>query len=145
MAYVSTCVFQCSNWTNSFQNCELVQFIQLKDSFIWTSAWMTDPSLLITSAPPRPVLRDGPSSTATLTRKQEVSLRRLCLEHTQPTHSYLFSNAPCPFCTQYNIQYTIQHILLDCPLFMQARQTTGIANSLQEMLLHFLRLINFSL
>ncbi len=67
---------------------------------------------------------------------------------------YLLSNTPRPFCTQCNIQYTIQHILLDCPLFMLARQTAGITNSFQQIfsssqpsvksLLHFLRLINFS-
>ncbi len=32
---------------SSFQNCELVQFVQLKVSFNWTSSWTTGPSLLI--------------------------------------------------------------------------------------------------
>ncbi len=36
-----------NEWTSSFQNCELVQFIQLKGSFNWTSSRMTDPSLIL--------------------------------------------------------------------------------------------------
>ncbi len=35
-----------NDWTSSFQNFELVQFVQLKDSFNRTNSWMTDPSLL---------------------------------------------------------------------------------------------------
>ncbi len=42
----STVVHQVNEWTCSFQNCELVQFVQSKDLFNLTSSWMTDPSLL---------------------------------------------------------------------------------------------------
>ncbi len=41
----SRVVHHVSEWTSSFQNYELVQFVQLKDSFSWTSSWTTDPSL----------------------------------------------------------------------------------------------------
>ncbi len=42
----SKVVHPVNEWIGSFQNCELVQFVQLKDSFNWTSSWTTDPSLL---------------------------------------------------------------------------------------------------
>ncbi len=40
-----------SEWTSSFQNCELVQFVQLKDSFNWTSSRTIDPSLVFIEQP----------------------------------------------------------------------------------------------
>ncbi len=40
-----TAVHQVNKWTSSFQNCAIVQFVQLKDLFSWTSSWTTDSSI----------------------------------------------------------------------------------------------------
>ncbi len=41
-------VHRVNEWISSFQNCELLQFVQLKYSFYWTSSWTTDPLLTCT-------------------------------------------------------------------------------------------------
>ena len=54
-------------------------------------------------------------------RQWEVVLARLRMGHTRLTHGYLMERKPVPLCNQCNVQLTVQHILIDCPLYTQQR------------------------
>ena len=61
------------------------------------------------------------SSSVNKNRQWEVVLTRLRVGHTRLTHGYLMEGKPAPLCNHCNIQLTVQHILINCPLYTQQR------------------------
>ena len=54
-------------------------------------------------------------------RSDEIKFTRLRLGHTRLTHEYHYNNNPPPICPLCEIDLTIEHILLICPLYYQKR------------------------
>ena len=71
--------------------------------------------------PIKPVLAHWPS-TQQNTRLKEIVLARLRLGHTKLTHSHIIENRPPSACHRCKTRYTIQHFLLECPLYNIQRQ-----------------------
>ena len=54
-------------------------------------------------------------------RIKEVVLARLRIGHTRLTHEYILDRGPPSSCLQCNVPLSIEHIIIDCPLFLQQR------------------------
>ena len=69
-------------------------------------------------------------------RYTEVVLTRLRIGHTRLTHGYLMSNPhdPIPECSQCKSTLTVEHFLLECPIFNQQRILCFGNNCLKEVL-----------
>ena len=74
--------------------------------------------------------RPSPSRRGTLkkwasgscdSRIKEVVLARLRIGHTRLTHEYILDRGPPSSCLQCNVPLSIEHIIIDCPLFLQQR------------------------
>ena len=69
------------------------------------------------------------SSSYQNTRRKETLLSRLRIGHTKLTHDFLFNDLPPPSCNQCNVRITVQHFLLDCPIFrLERRHLTAYIN-----------------
>lgn len=67
-------------------------------------------------------------------RKESVLITRLRIGHTKFTHSYLFlSPRVIPICETCNVQITINHVLIDCPKYSQARVISQISDDLRTI------------
>ena len=51
-------------------------------------------------------------------RQWEVVLARLRLGHTRVTHKHLMEKGPVPRCANCNVELTVEHILIECSLYM---------------------------
>ncbi len=81
-----------------------------------------------------------------LCRKDQVTITRIRSEHTRLTHLYLINQNTPPICNICNEQITIIHIIQECPMYNQSRQTILqnfnsdallYSSSLQEKILNF--------
>jgi hypothetical protein len=66
-------------------------------------------------------------------RRDEVALHRRRIGHTYLTHSYLLKRENNPDCINCNCMLTIQHILIECPVYSVARLKYFQVNSLHEL------------
>ena len=66
-------------------------------------------------------------------RKDDVIVTRLRIGHSYYTHSHLLCNTPCPVCTHCRTEISVKHILLDCPMFDNHRQSLQHSNSLFDL------------
>lgn len=73
-------------------------------------------------------------SSSTLSRKQDILLRRLRIGHTALTHTHLLKGDPRPVCASCNVPLSVQHILLQCPQFTSARRQTNLSSNLPDIL-----------
>lgn len=71
--------------------------------------------------PIKPILGHW-SSGQQNTRLKEIVLARLRLGHTKLTHSHIFEGRPPSTCHTCKVRYTIEHFLLECPLYTAQRQ-----------------------
>ena len=55
-------------------------------------------------------------------KQWEVILARLRLGHTRVTHKHLMEKGPVPQCANCNVALTVEHILIECSLYMNERQ-----------------------
>ena len=69
----------------------------------------------------KPTLGHWPSAHQN-TRLKEILLARLRLGHTKITHSHIIEQRPPSSCHRCRTRYTIQHFLLECPLYNVQRQ-----------------------
>ena len=56
-----------------------------------------------------------------LQRKWETTLCRLRIGHTRFSHEFLLDRSPPPFCEDCLVPLTVQHILVECPSFIDLR------------------------
>ncbi|WP_411025544.1 hypothetical protein, partial [Salmonella sp. s55004] len=63
-------------------------------------------------------------------RKEDVTITRLRIGHSYFTHSHLLSNFPHPVCTSCQADISINHLLLDCSLFVDHRRILYPSNSI---------------
>ena len=68
------------------------------------------------------------------TRREETTLTRLRIGHTQLTHSFILKEEPPPKCPCGN-QYSIKHILIECTKLNHTRKKFYKANSMKELFL----------
>ena len=66
------------------------------------------------------------------TRREETTLTRLRIGHTQLTHSFILKKEPPPKCQRGN-QYSIKHILIECTNLNHNRKKFCKANSMKEL------------
>ena len=66
---------------------------------------------------------EGWSSCRRAIRREEIVLCRLRLGHTRYTHSYLIDKTPEPECDRCRCLITVQHILIDCPIYQNKRRS----------------------
>jgi hypothetical protein len=66
-------------------------------------------------------------------RHDQIVLLQCRIGHTKITHSYLLMNDNAPFCVACNGNFTVQHFLLECHDFSQARNRFYHVNSLKEL------------
>ena len=91
--------------------------------------------------PPRNKLRSikqevRPWRHGRLDRTTEVTLARLRLGHTRITHCHLMErpNGPEPICTGCQVNLTVQHMLVECPLVAPQRRITIGTEPLNKVL-----------
>jgi hypothetical protein len=79
-----------------------------------------------------PPLDMSPSLSLSNGHDQTVLLR--CrIVNTKITHSYLLTNDNAPFCEACNENVTVNHFILECHDFSQARNRFYCVNSLKEL------------
>ena len=69
-----------------------------------------------------------------ITRKEEVSLCRFRIDHTRITHSHLLNKTPPPLYQSCSVQITVQHLLIECPLYQNYRIKFDIPSSINSLL-----------
>lgn len=62
------------------------------------------------------------------------AITRLRIGHTRLTHSYLINKEPPPNCSSCCIPLSIQHLLIDCPSFLDERLAANVSGTLEEVL-----------
>ncbi|KAE9525443.1 hypothetical protein AGLY_014243 [Aphis glycines] len=67
-----------------------------------------------------------------INRKNEVILNRLRIGHTKLTHGHLMAKTDPPLCPTCNTNYSIKHIITQCPNFNEARKDFNIPDNLYE-------------
>ncbi|KAG5886320.1 hypothetical protein JTB14_034783 [Gonioctena quinquepunctata] len=67
-------------------------------------------------------------------KRERVALTRLRIGHTHITSSYLLCGSRPPICDTCEVQLTVEHLLLVCPLYAQARNDCSIPDTLQRFL-----------
>ena len=68
-----------------------------------------------------------------LTRKEQVVLSRIRIGHTRLTHSYLMSKEEPPQCDYCKTALTVEHIMVDCHKFNNAREQNLIGSTIEEI------------
>ncbi len=91
---------------------------------------------------------------SSISRREEVSLRRLRLGHTSPTHSFLLKKEPRPSCPKCNAPFTVSHILVECPNLAIYRSQLNLPGNVADLLdttpaatakvLQFIRLVQLT-
>ena len=71
------------------------------------------------------------------TRREETTLTRLRIGHTQRTHSFILEEEPLLKCPCGN-QYSIKHILIECTKLNHTRKKFYLAHSIKELFLKML-------
>ena len=69
----------------------------------------------------KPVLRYWTTSFHK-SRHKEVILARLRIGHTRLTHGHLMKNEPAPLCQRCRVIVSVQHVLIECPLYHEQRR-----------------------
>ncbi|KAE9528885.1 hypothetical protein AGLY_012460 [Aphis glycines] len=72
-----------------------------------------------------------------INRKNEVILNRLRIGHTKLTHGHLMAKTDPPLCPTCNTNYSIKHIITQCPNFNEARKDFNIPDNLYEAIRSF--------
>lgn len=70
--------------------------------------------------------------TSKLNRRDQVITTRLRIGHTKLTHSYLLNKTDPPKCDRCDQLLTINHLILQCPSFRQARTSNKITDNLKD-------------
>nr|CAI5842026.1 unnamed protein product [Callosobruchus analis] len=70
-----------------------------------------------------------------LTRREQVVLTRLRIGHTFLTHSHLLLGNPPETCRRCEVLLTLNHIFLECSLYMVATVLFSLPNSIKDCLL----------
>jgi hypothetical protein len=60
-------------------------------------------------------------------------LTRCRIGHSRLTHSYLLNNEERPECIPCNANFSLKHVLIDCVVVADVRQTFYNANSLSNL------------
>ena len=61
-------------------------------------------------------------SSLSLKRQEQIALTRLRLNTCIATHGHYFKGNPAPTCESCNTRITINHLLIDCPLYNKQRE-----------------------
>lgn len=69
-----------------------------------------------------------------LSRREQVVLTRLRIGHTRLTHSYLFRRENTPICDRCQTARNVQHILMECLEFNDARREIGLPSKIEDLL-----------
>lgn len=67
-------------------------------------------------------------------RRSEIINNRTRIGHTNLTHIHIIKHEESPLCSQCNETLTIKHIVLDCPLFINARKILNQPSTMEEAL-----------
>lgn len=67
-------------------------------------------------------------------RREQVALTRMRIGHTNLTHIHLLCGNRPPLCTHCNEQQTVEHFIIECPVYTLIRNKYNLPNSLQECL-----------
>ncbi len=70
------------------------------------------------------------STTHSLSRREEILLRRLRIGHCSLTHSYLLTKSPRPECPRCSVPLSVFHILCECQLYNTARAQLDLSSHL---------------
>jgi len=68
-----------------------------------------------------------------LSRRDAVIIHRLCIGHTQLTHSYLLLGNDQPECLACHCPLTVKHILIECPALISSRNKHFTASSMKDL------------
>lgn len=69
-----------------------------------------------------------------LNRRQEVAITRCRIGHSFTIHSFLINKNPPPTCDECHADLSIQHIILDCSKYRDARNNLAIPPNMDEAL-----------
>ena len=79
-----------------------------------------------------------PWKTEFMDRRSSIVLTRLRIGHTYSTHRYLLASGAerqVPQCPPCNVDFTVRHILVECPMFENERRANHLLNkSLRDIL-----------
>jgi ribonuclease HI len=64
-----------------------------------------------------------------LSRRDQIILSRVRIGHTRLTHKHHMEHQPKPKCQQCDVWLSIQHIILDCPLYAGPRRSFNISKN----------------
>ncbi|CAI6362392.1 unnamed protein product [Macrosiphum euphorbiae] len=69
-----------------------------------------------------------------ISRRSEIINTRTRIGHTNLTHIHIIKNEEQPLCSRCNEPLSIKHIVLDCPLYFNARTILNQPSSMEEAL-----------
>ncbi|KAI5724929.1 hypothetical protein M8J77_008903 [Diaphorina citri] len=135
-------------------NCPLIKKEQIKDYKVlmklkitssWNNEWtaLTDNKLREIKLDNKPWI---PSFN--MSRREQVSITRLRIGHTNLTHVYLMKRDPPPECEVCGCRITVKHILKDCNKYLNVRSPNNLYSCLpndESSVLDFIKKTNLKL
>ena len=80
----------------------------------------------------KPKLKDRCPNTKR-SRREDVILTRLCIGHTNITHSYILNEEPAPECIPCQERLTVEHILVKCTDLAPTRKLYYVENNMEDL------------
>jgi ribonuclease HI len=108
---------------------DLKQTVNIYFKHAWQEQWNTIPANKLKII--KPIL--GETSLKVFHRRDEVVLHRARIGHTYLTHAHLLKREDAPECGTCHCMMTVQHILLECPIYAQFRVKYSFPNSLIDL------------
>ncbi|XP_044755013.1 uncharacterized protein LOC123313966 [Coccinella septempunctata] len=97
----------------------------------WENIWQNQRSKLALIDPSTTYV----SPSVTITKRRDlVIFRRLRIGHTRVTHNHLLVKEDVPRCATCDADITVQHILIDCQLYLPQRNHFNVSESMKEAL-----------
>lgn len=99
---------------------------------MWQTSWDEIPMSNKLKSIKKKVTKWHPQNN--IPRRSEIINTRTRIGHTNLTHIHIIKREEHPLCSQCNVPLSIKHIVLDCPLHVNARDILNQPSSMEEAL-----------
>jgi|UniRef100_A0A2S2QP38 ribonuclease HI len=108
---------------------DVIHALKTKFYTLWQNQWEKQTNQNNKLRQIKPLTKKWPNPPVKLTRHEETIIARVRIGHTKITHSYLMLRELKPRCKTCNCKLTVSHIILECPIYHNARTKANINTS----------------
>lgn len=107
---------------------DLKKELHKKNTDLWNTVWTRSPPQKLAAI--RQNIHDKPFYPTN--RKEQVTITRLRIGHSQLSHTHLFTKLPPNKCNHCSVPVTILHVIIECPVFQNLRNLRNVKCNLKE-------------